>query len=106
RIFTNHLITPFPKPTGPYAVGTFSRLATDPSRTNRYDIPNNSSFMVQFWYPAEAKAGVLPAAYVEPEFALVPGETFCVGTDVVTRLVSHALLDVPLATNETSYPVL
>src|SRR5262245_12541363 len=39
RTFTNHLATPFPKPSGPYAVGTLSRLLTDPSRTNRYGIP-------------------------------------------------------------------
>jgi hypothetical protein len=35
RTPTNFLITPFPKPSGPYPVGTMSRLLTDPSRTNR-----------------------------------------------------------------------
>ena len=31
-----------------YTVGTVSRLLRDPSRTNRYNIPTNSSFMVTF----------------------------------------------------------
>jgi hypothetical protein len=57
RTHTNALITPLPKPSGPYSVGTFSRLMTDPSRSNRYNISTNSFFMVTFWYPAEAKAG-------------------------------------------------
>jgi hypothetical protein len=72
---------------------------TDPSRTNRYNIPTNSSFMVTFWYPAEARAGVLPAAYVEKEVILI-------SPDMVAQFVSHALPGLPLATNQTSYPVL
>lgn len=58
RTFTNHLITGFPKPAGPFTVGTFSRILTDSSRGNRYGIGTNSSFMSTFWYPAAPpKAG-------------------------------------------------
>ena len=58
RTPTNQLATPLPQPTGPYPVGTFSMLLTNTYRTN-------AKFMVSFWYPAVAQAGVLPAAYVE-----------------------------------------
>ena len=98
RTPTNFLITAFPKPTGPYPVGTVSRLMTDPSRSNRYNIPTNSSFMVTFWYPVEARAAVLPEAYGEKE--VIP-----ISPDMVAQLVSHALPGLPLATNQTSYPV-
>ena len=105
RTPTNFLITPFPKPTGPYPVGTVSRLMTDPSRTNCYNIPTNSSFMVTFWYPAEARAGVLPDAYVESNATLYAylNER---NPSIVAKFVSHALPSLPLATNETNYPVL
>src|SRR5205823_12345164 len=43
RTYTNLLMTLFPTPTGQFAVGTFPRLVTDPSRTNRYNIKANSS---------------------------------------------------------------
>ena len=66
RAHTNHLITGFPKPTGPFAVGTFSRILTDSSRSNRYGIKTNNSSMSTFWYPAEPlRAGSLPGAYNE-----------------------------------------
>jgi dienelactone hydrolase len=105
RTPTNFLITPFPKPSGPYVVGTVSRLLTDPSRTNRNNIPTNNSFMATFWYPAGAKAGVLPEAYVESNATLYaysnernPG--------IVSQFVSHAVPELPLATNQAIYPVL
>ncbi|MCI0542099.1 MAG: hypothetical protein L0Z50_43465, partial [Verrucomicrobiales bacterium] len=64
RTPTNHLLTAFPKPTGPFAVGTIDRVMIDPTRTNRYRYsPATNAFMVTFWYPADPPApGVLPAA--------------------------------------------
>ena len=97
RTPANLLITPFPKPTGPYPVGTVSRMLTDPSRTNRY-FPGNSSFMVTIWYPAEARAGVLPAAYGERE--VIP-----ISPEMVGQFVSHAFPGLPLAPVQTRYPV-
>ncbi len=108
RTPTNYVITPFPKPTGPYPVGTVSREMTDLWRTNRYDIGTNRSFMVTFWYPAEASAGVLPDAYVEnnPGLSNVYSYLNPRNPSIVPKFVSHALPGLPLATNETSYPVL
>ena len=109
RTPTNHLITPFPKTTGPYAVGTSSRLVSDPSRTNRYNIPTNSSFMVTFWYPAQARTGALPDAYVDKKLAAainpLRGGLYWGNPSVVAEFVSPALADLPVATNQTIYPV-
>jgi predicted dienelactone hydrolase len=109
RISTNFFITPFPEPSGPYPVGTVSRLMTDPSRI-RKTTPTNSSFMVTFWYPAESRAGVFPDAYVDRKITLVPNfdrnqPSFWSSPGIITQFVSHALAGLPLATNETSYPV-
>ncbi len=106
RTPTNFLVTPFPKPSGPYPVGTVSRLLTDPSRI-RNTTPPTDSFMVTFWYPAEARAGVLPVAYIEKEIAeLFPERWSPRAASTVAKFVSHALPGLPLATNQTSYPVL
>ncbi len=69
RTPTNQLATPDPAPTGPYAVGTFSMVMIDPSRTNTAG-GTNYQFMTTFWYPTVPQAGVLPAIYVEPQIAL------------------------------------
>jgi hypothetical protein len=50
RTPTNVLATPDPAPTGPYAVGTFSMLMIDRSRTNTAG-GTNYQFMTTFWYP-------------------------------------------------------
>ncbi len=106
RTPTNFLITPFPKPSGPYPVGTFARLLTDPSRSNRYDIRTNSSFMVQFWYPAEARVGVFPDIWLEPQVIEAdPSVWGAKPVSTLAQLKSHARLGLPVATNQTSYPV-
>lgn len=64
RTFTNRLVTPLAKPSGPYPIGRVNRLVTDPSRTNRYNIKTNGSFMLTIWYPAQNTAGVLPDRYL------------------------------------------
>ena len=104
RTPTNVLATPDPQPTGPYPVGTFSMLLTNTLR-------NNAKFMVTFWYPTVAQAGVLPAIYVESAVALsvsyynftsYGGANF--GSQVVACF-SHSLSNAPLATSQATYPV-
>jgi uncharacterized repeat protein (TIGR03803 family) len=103
RTPTNQLATPDPQPTGPYAVGTFSMLLTNVNR-------NNAMFMVTFWYPTVAEAGILPAKYVENQVALsgsynaasVGGGNF---GPLVAAFFSHSLSNAPLATNLSVYPV-
>ena len=96
RTPTNQLATPLRQPTGPYPVGTFSMLLTNINR-------NNAKFMVTFWYPAVAQAGVLPAKYEDPQVA-VPGNWGNWATQVAA-FFSHSLSNAPLATNPAKYPV-
>ncbi len=105
---TNALLTPVPQPTGPYSVGTFSMLLTDPSRTNAAG-GTNYQFMGTFWYPSVAQTGVFPAKYVEPQvvdskydFAPSGGGNF---DSQVAAFFSHSLPNAPLATNLAKYPV-
>jgi dienelactone hydrolase len=104
RMATNSLITPFPEPTGPFSVGTFVRQLTDASRTNRYNIKTNSSFMATLWYPAQARAGQGPALYQDPKLAAYR-PYWSTLTNIVPYFVSHAFADAPLSTNESNYPV-
>jgi dienelactone hydrolase len=109
RTPTNQLPTPDPQPTGPYPVGTFSMQLTN---TNR----SNANFMVTFWYPAMAQAGVLPAKYVDPQVAMPTGSEEYDYYDwanlgggnfdsQAAAFFSHSLPNAPLATNLTAYPV-
>jgi len=99
---TNLLVTPLPPPTGPYPVGTFSRLLTDPARANG---TKAYQFMVTVWYPAAAGAGMVPVSYVDKQVA---ASSYYYGafTTVVPVFRSHSVTNVALATNEVAYPVL
>ena len=105
RTPTNRLVTPIPPPKGPYPVGTVSRLFTDPSRTNRYNINTNSSFMVQFWYAAEPKAGQLPALYFDRRIAAILSSGLGGNATLKQNAVSYALPNVPMATNQARFPI-
>ena len=100
RTPTNQLTTAHPPPDGPYRVGVFSRLLTDPSRTNRY-VKTNSSFMVSVWYPAEPVAGVLPAFHSDPMLGTIGGCT----ARSPAGFRTHSLPDAPLCPAELKYPV-
>jgi len=102
RTAKSPLPTPDPQPTGPYPVGTFSMVLTDPSRTNSAG-RTNYQFMTTFWYPRVAQAGVLPAKYVEP--AVAEGEGYGNFATQVEGFFSHSLLNAGLATNSIRYPV-
>lgn len=109
RMPTNQLFTAFAKPSGPYAVGRTTRVLTDTSRTNRYRIATNSSFMITIWYPAEPARGVLPGAYIDAQLAVPLAEPH-VGSsgDVASRLaqfVAFSLPNVPVALAGSPYPV-
>ncbi len=111
RTATNQLATPVPGLTAPYAVGTFSMVMTDPSRTNTAG-RTNYQFMTSFWYPAVSQAGVLPAIYVEPQVALGSSAYNFINQGgpnygpTVAAFFSHAWSNAPLSTNLTHYPVL
>ena len=104
RTVTNNLITPFRQPTGPFPVGTVSRLVTDPSRRNRYGVSSNDSFMVSVWYPAIADADTLPG----PLNASPLAEDQSLWGDYIDRepyMVSPCPSEVQCTTSQAPYPV-
>jgi dienelactone hydrolase len=112
RTFTNHLLTAFPKPSGPFPVGTVDRMMIDPARTNLYRYtPATNAFMVTFWYPADPPAaGVLPAAMWDQRLAADTGIYSYAGYDtrwaqIAPNLVGHRFRGVRLATGTNKYPV-
>jgi dienelactone hydrolase len=104
RTFTNCLPTPFLLTTGSYQVGTSSFLLTDPSRTNRYGIATNGSFMITLWYPAPAQPG-RPAAYLEPKMANSFGVLYGISSVVMRAFCCPTYETMEVATNEAPYPV-
>jgi dienelactone hydrolase len=109
RTPTNHLFTALAQPTGQYAVGRTTRIVTDLSRTNRYNIATNASFMLTIWYPAQASAGTLPAGYIDFPLAAPLAEPH-VGSigDSSNRLAQfHAfsIANAPLLRAELPFPV-
>jgi dienelactone hydrolase len=109
RIPTNHFFTALAKPSGPYAVGRTTRVLTDTSRTNRYLIATNSSFMITIWYPAEPAPGVLPGAYIDSQLAVPVAEPHLgsSGDDAnrLAKFVAFSRPNVPVALAGSPYPI-
>lgn len=105
-----------PAPEGPYVVGTRSYHWVDASRpeTEAGLAQGPRELMVQLWYPADQGAAASPS----PSAPYVPGLPQLAGelekqTGVPAQLLSylnladtHAKLDVPISTNQPSYPVI
>ncbi len=104
RTPSNNFVTPLPPLTGPYPVGTFSRLLTDPTRTNQVRRTNHQ-FMVTFWYPTDRVGGRRPVPYVDG--ALAPSlSSFYNGIPVNSAFYGHALTNSALLRPENKWPVL
>lgn len=103
RTPSNQVLTPFLPPTGPHPVGVCSRLLTDSSRSNRFGIRTNSSFMVTFWHPAPSSGDVL-APYMDR--LLAERQAYWgAATDAVPDLVQFAVADTPPAAAPGGFPV-
>lgn len=111
RTDSDFFLTPLPATTGPFRVGTASRILTDASRQNRYGIPNNSSFMCTLWYPTELpSAGSRPKPYTDSAVAADRNWYSFWGwpvawTDVLSQAVVQAVLDAPLTSGTDRFPV-
>jgi dienelactone hydrolase len=77
--------TPFVMPSGKFAVGSVSLRLDDASRSNRYNVATNSSFMITLWYPARPTADGIPSSYVESRLA----PTFAAVYSVSSTLLSN-----------------
>ncbi|HNQ89145.1 MAG TPA: hypothetical protein PKM73_11065 [Verrucomicrobiota bacterium] len=113
RTLTNHLITSFPVPSGPFAVGTCDRVMVDPSRTGRYRYnPATNAFMVTFWYPAAPPGpGTLPGPRWNRRLSADSSFYQLAGADtrwagLAPRLVGYRVVGAPLAASQERYPIL
>ncbi len=87
-----------PPPTGPYAVGTFDRVFTDASLSNRYGIETNNSFVVTFWYPGTREPGRLPERILDSELSSRFGA-------YAALIHNDVFKDLSLAADRMAYPV-
>jgi len=103
----------FPKPTGPYAIGTLIYHWVDTSRPELFttDPDDHRELMAQVWYPAKPEPLARRAPYIQdadvvtPALALLthfPGFLFSHFKYVTTNAVASA----PIPDSSSSYPVL
>jgi dienelactone hydrolase len=109
---TNHFVTGFPKPTGTFSVGTCSRVLTDLTRSNRFGLRANSSFMSTFWYPATPPgAAALPGRYTDKAVAADGRFLSSWGwspqwTNVLLRCFAYSLPDAALPPGTNRFPII
>jgi predicted dienelactone hydrolase len=116
----------FPRPSGPYAIGTLTYHWVDAARPEVFtaDPNDHRELMIQVWYPAQANPSAPRAPYVEDAGALAPGLAqlaqqnaerlfpgfpFTVPSFPFTHLkniTTNAIPFAPVAHDESSYPVL
>jgi dienelactone hydrolase len=71
RLSSQHGLTPYGRPPGPFPVGVVSRMVHDPSQRDRYArLPGEAAFMISVWYPAVAEAGI-PLAPLEDQMVVL-----------------------------------
>ncbi len=103
----------FPKPTGPYAIGTLTYHWVDRSRQELFtsDPNDHREFMAQVWYPAKNEPSTPRAPYIEDADAVTPALArlahfprffFSHLRYVTTNAVPFA----PVADDASSFPVL
>ena len=107
----------FPKPAGPYAIGTLTYHLTDSNRAEIFsaDAVKRRELMVQIWYPAKTSKQVLSpplrAPYVQDASALANALSRLKNLPAVLfrqfkHVTTHAVAGSPVADDKPSYPVL
>ncbi len=103
----------FPKPTGPYAIGTLTYHWVDPSRPELFTTDPNDyrELMAQVWYPAKNEPSAPRAPYIQDADAVTPaiGRLLHLPGFVFSHLkyvTTHAIASAPIADSDSSYPVL
>ncbi len=103
----------FPKPTGPYGIGTVIYHWVDTSRPELFttDPNDHRELMVQVWYPAKDEPSapralyILDADAVTPALARVTHFPWFLFTHF-KYVTTNAVASAPIADNQSSYPVL
>src|SRR5512133_2284722 len=103
----------FPKPSGPYAIGTLTYDWVDLSRPELFtaDPNDHRELMVQIWYPAQAMPAAPRAAYMPDADVLTPimASILHLPSFFLTHfkyVTTHAVTAAPIAENQAGYPVL
>jgi predicted dienelactone hydrolase len=103
----------FPRPSGPYGIGTVTYQWTDVSRREVFspDTQRPRELVVQVWYPARKGSSSSPAPYLPDADAVttalarlhhLPDVSF----QYLTYVTTNAAASVPVADDQPSYPVL
>jgi hypothetical protein len=116
----------FPRPSGPYAIGTLTYHWVDAARPEVFtaDRGDHRELMVQVWYPARANPSAPRAPYVQDAGALAPGlarlaqqnaERLFPGFSLtlpsfpfthLTYITTNAIPSAPMVQDDSRYPVL
>ncbi len=99
-----------PEPSGPYSVGTTYLYFVDTSREDIFtDDPDDlREISIQVWYPAVQPDGKSPIKYMPHDAAVSFAESFSLPGYMMThlsRIPTHAYLDINLDTEGGPYPV-
>ena len=102
----------FPKPSGPYGIGTLTYHWVDPGRPEAFTADPNAhrELMVQIWYPAKVDPSSSRAPYVPNPGALAPLARLLHWRAFIFRplkyITTNAIESAPVAHGESSFPVL
>lgn len=103
----------FPKPTGPYAIGTLTYHWVDASRPELFtaDPDDHRELMVQVWYPTENEPSAPRAPYIEDADVVTPalGRLIHFPEFLFTHFKyvrTNAVESAPVAEDQSSYPIL
>lgn len=103
----------FPKPTGPYAIGTLTYHWVDTSRPELFttDPTDHREIMAQVWYPAKNEPSAPRAPYIQDAASVTPAMARL--THLPEFLFTHfkyvttnAVAAAPVAEDRSIYPVL
>ncbi len=103
----------FPKPTGPYAIGTLTYHWVDTSRPELFttDPNDHRDLIAQVWYPAKNEPSAPRAPYIQDADAVTPaiGQLLHLPGFVFSHLkyvTANAVASAPMADDQSTYPVL
>ncbi len=105
-------LSPLPKPSGDYSVGTVSYYFVDSNREEIYtpDPNDRRELMVRVWYPSEKVSGGNFAPYLSKALIKAIALSWDTSTedlsDSFTTTPTHSIINAPIAQTKSNYPVL
>jgi hypothetical protein len=105
----NNQLFPLPNLTGEYTVGTTSYRFTDSNRIEIFDpsgAGGNREVAIRVWYPGQALREANVAPYIAETAIPVVSGVLSVSPELLASIQPHAFAEVPVITDEESYPVI